>query len=589
MLDFWKKTIESRIYKSIVNTIENNDNQDEIEEAVIITSYLLSENTQKKYSFKEILNGKLGVSEDVLLIAKTFLDEEKWQKLMEENFDEEELKTLSVFAYHGHKKQFNTTPSRLIDLANWFLDIHSAKTVADLGCGYGDFLSQMGGLYKNAHYYGYEINAVAKAIADIRTRHHKDRVTIHLCNALSLLTEENHDLIPEEGFDRIFTNYTYGQRARRYTDLPGVKMLMKHFTSLKKANSADWIFNAMAAELMNEGGKAICITTNASMWNALDREVRKQFVEEGLVKAVLSLPADEYSYNKIPVCMMVLSHGNKKVSMVNVTEMYNWNAFDDEYFDEEFKGDDTEGKIWSLYNCDDPMFCKDVTLDEIRENDYCLHPERYIRDERKEEPDGEYFSDIITRISRGMPKSPEILDQATGLIEKKYRYVSISNITDGIIDDYLPYVGGDEKKLNKYCVKDESLILSKVGYPFKVGLIKAEEGVKIVANGNIYIIDVDRKKADPVYIKAFLESERGQTLLKTSSSGMSVMTLGADALKKIKIPLPPMEKQLKLREAYLAAQDEYQIHKKRYDSARFKLKTIFESEIEGRNIVYVDD
>ena len=275
--------------------------------------------------------------------------------------------------------------------------------------------------------------------------------------------------------------------------------------------------------------------------------------------------------------------------MVNVTEMYNWNALDDEYFDDDFKGDDTEGKIWSLYNCRDSMFCKDVTLDEIRDNDYCLHPERYIREKQEEEPEGELFSDIITRISRGMPKSPELLERGQGLIEKKYRYVSISNITDGIIDDYLPYVAGDEKKLNKYCVNDESLILSKVGYPFKVGLVKAEEGVRIVANGNIYIIDVDREKADPVYVKAFLESERGQTLLKTSSSGMSVMTLGADALKKIRIPLPPMEKQLKLREAYLAAQDEYQIRKRRYESARFKLQTIFESEMEGRKIGYADD
>lgn len=587
-MDFWKRVTESHIYKSIVNTIGNSANPDEIEEAIVITSYLLSENNEKGYSFKEILEGKLGISEDVLLIAKTFLNEEKWQTLMNEHFDEEELKFLSVFAYRGHKRQSNTTPTSLVDLANWFLDIHSARTVADLGCGYGDFLSQMGSLYKNAHYYGYEINAVAKAIADIRTRRNRDRVTIHLCNALSLLTEENRHLIPPEGFDRIFTNYTFGQRARRYTDLPAVKQLMKHFTSLKKANSADWIFNAMAAELLNEGGKAICITTNASMWNSLDRQVRKQFVEEGLVKTVLSLPADRYSYNSVPVCMMVLSHGNKKVSMVNVSDMFKWDAFDDEYFDDDFKGDDTEGKIWSIYNCEDPMFCKDVSLEEIRANDYCLHPERYIRDDGKEDPDGVQLEEIISRITRGMPKAPELLECAEGMLEKKYRYISISNIIDGIVDDYLPYVSGDRKKLDKYCVNDESLILSKVGYPFKVGLIKAEEDVKIVANGNVYIIDIDRSKADPVYVKAFLESERGQTLLKTSSSGMSVMTLGAEALKKIKIPLIPMEKQLKVREAYLAAQDEYQIQQKRYYNARFKLQHIFESEM-GECTIIADD
>ena len=311
-------------------------------------------------------------------------------------------------------------------------------------------------------------------------------------------------------------------------------------------------------------------------------------MEEGLVNAVLSLPADRYSYNSVPVCMMVLSYGNKKVSMVDVTDMYRSDIFDDPDLEQEYE-EDTEGKIWDLYNSEMPLFCKDVTLEEIRENDYCLHPERYIRDEEKTEQSGEPFADIITRISRGMPKSPELLDQAQGYVDKKYRYVSISNITDGIVDDYLPYVGGDEKKLEKYCVNDESLILSKVGYPFKVGMVKAEEGVKIVANGNIFIIDVDREKADPVYVKAFLETETGQSLLKTSSSGMSVMTLGVDALKKIRIPLPPMEKQLKLREVYLAAQDEYLIQKKRYERARFKLQTAYEEVIEERNIIYADD
>ena len=78
-----------------------------------------------------------------------------------------------------------------------------------------------------------------------------------------------------------------------------------------------------------------------------------------------------------------------------------------------------------------------------------------------------------------------------------------------------------------------------------------------------------------------MESERGQTMLKAASSGMTVMTIGADALKKILIPLPPLQKQREMREAYLAAQDEVQITKLRYETAKTKLHHIFDSMWEG--------
>ena len=51
----------------------------------------------------------------------------------------------------------------------------------------------------------------------------------------------------------------------------------------------------------------------------------------------------------------------------------------------------------------------------------------------------------------------------------------LANIQNGIIDDKLPYLSSIEPKYEKYCLKNNDLILSKNGYPYKVAVARERD------------------------------------------------------------------------------------------------------------------
>lgn len=109
------------------------------------------------------------------------------------------------------------------------------------------------------------------------------------------------------------------------------------------------------------------------------------------------------------------------------------------------------------------------------------------------------------------------------------QYLMLANIQRGQIDDNLPYIKGIQNNQRKYCLKDRALILSKNGTPFKIAVAKTRPGQTILANGNLYIIEIDEEKADPYFVKAFLESEKGAALLKSITVGATIPNIGVEA------------------------------------------------------------
>ena len=101
-------------------------------------------------------------------------------------------------------------------------------------------------------------------------------------------------------------------------------------------------------------------------------------------------------------------------------------------------------------------------------------------------------------------------------------------------------------------MKNNNLILSKNGAPFKIAVAEVKEGQHILANGNLYVMTVDEAKADPYYLKAYLESEEGVAALKRITVGSTIPNIGVEQLKKLLIPLPPLEEQRKIADEYRA-------------------------------------
>ena len=189
---------------------------------------------------------------------------------------------------------------------------------------------------------------------------------------------------------------------------------------------------------------------------------------------------------------------------------------------------------------------------------------------------GVSFENLILNVTRGAQIRADELDKMVSETPTDYQYLMLANIQDGMISDELPYLKSMDLRLERYCIKNNSLVISKNGAPVKVAVASVEEGKKILANGNLYVIELDESKANPYFVKAYLESENGAIALSRVTVGAAMPNIPVDGLKKIIIPCPSIEEQEKLAERYMAKQDEVNVLKYKLAKATAELKSIYE-------------
>ena len=460
------------------------------------------------------------------------------------------------------------TPKSIIKLAQEILKISAGDSVADLCCGYGSFLTDSAITEPDAAYVGYEINTRKMLIANIRGHLVSDNIEIVFRDAFELL--ENTDT---RSFNKIFSNYPFRLPLKHLVaGSKFLKQLTEKIPGLSKTTSSDWFFNALLCELLEDRGKAVGIMTTGSAWNGIDAPIRKYFVENGLIESVITLPDRVFSFTSAATSMIVFSKGNSAVRLVNASQIcqkgrrYN-----------EFNDNDIATIIAALST--DTNYSKMVDVRELRENEYTLSLSRYLKDDISFE-NAIPFGDVIKSISRGAPCTAKQLDDMISNEETNMQYLMLANIQNGIIDDKLPYLSHIDPKFEKYCLKNNDLILSKNGYPYKIAIANIKDGKKVLANGNLYIIELDEKRVDPYYIKAFLESEQGIAVLKSISAGAVLPNIGVDKLKSVEIPVPPLDEQKRISEHYQSILDEIAIYKAKTERALNRLRHVYDEESE---------
>ena len=189
--------------------------------------------------------------------------------------------------------------------------------------------------------------------------------------------------------------------------------------------------------------------------------------------------------------------------------------------------------------------------------------------------DGVEFGSLIKSVTRGAQLKANELDEMISDTPTDVQYLMLSNIQNGMISEDLPYLKELNPKLGKYFIGNRNLLLSKNGAPFKVAVAEIEEGRKILGNGNLFIIALDEEKVNPFFIKAFFESEVGFASLKKIVVGSTIPNISLESLKKLIVPLPPMEKQNEIADLYQAKQDEIKVLQLKLEKAHNALRGIF--------------
>lgn len=475
------------------------------------------------------------------------------------------LRSIVLF-YEDRDMRFgdDKTPPSISKLACKLFGFGIEDEVADYGIGSAAFAIEAFLNNPTIKLYGIDIKADAVELAAMK-------LDVLGCNA-ALGHVNILDADPDSHkFSNIFSNYPFGLRLKEigFEKNQMLRRISQKHTAITKSVSSDWIFNAAIVECLKPNGKAIAIMTNGSTWNTLDRTARQHFIENGYIEAIIALPERMFESINIPTTMIVMSEGNERIMLVDATDHCDrgrrFNTFTDEQI---------EDIAYAVYH--ETAHSRFVSREELAANEYVINPTRYLT-ENIEVENGVPFSSIIKSITRGAPLTASDLDAAVSTVPTDYQYLMLANIQHGQIDTNLPYLKSIQDNQIKYCLKNHALILSKNGAPFKIAVAEVQPGRTILANGNLYIIEIDESKADPYFIKAFLESEKGAALLKSITVGATIPNIGVEALKKLLIPGVPLEEQHEIAIRYLAKVDEINLYRRKLQRAYEELNHIYDN------------
>jgi type I restriction enzyme M protein len=451
---------------------------------------------------------------------------------------------------------YSVTPGSVTALALELLEIDDRDSVADFGAGGGGFLVSAFRNNTNAHYYGVEIQNELAAVAAIRAELLGHNVTAEQGNMFSLINSKQQ-------FNKIFANYPFGVKIMNDIE----QFIERLDYKPPKCRSSDWIFNLLLLEKLSEQGRAIGVMTCGACFNGADREMREFFVKNGFIEAMIALPDHMFSEINIPTEMVVLSKGNEAIRIVDAAGLCKKGRRQSEFTDEHIRGIAAALKTDSEYS-------RLVSPADLENDGYNLDPARHLEKPIKIN-DGVCFGAVIKNITRGAQLNADALDELSSNEPTNYRYLMLRDIQDGLISDQLPFLKYIEARWEKHCVSPGNLVISKNGAPFKVAVIGELGEKSVLANGNLYVIELDETKIKPYYLKAFFESELGIKTLNNIAVGTAMPVIQVEALKSISIPCPSLAEQSEIEKHYIQSVETIRNLKNQLASALEQSKSFF--------------
>jgi len=459
---------------------------------------------------------------------------------------------------------YMSTPEGISNLAIALLDIKDNDVVLDLGSGISSFLIQVGLTSSPKSINGVEINTHSVIIANIRSLIADLPINIRLSNMLSM------DFSELEA-NKVFSNPPIGnklQKVKPYTDKN--KELSKFFKNINNNISGDWAYALSAFINQKKPGKTIMLMSNLGTWNKSDEKIREKLIKEGFIEGVISLPENLFSFTGVGMTMMIFSEGNKKIRMVDASDIYTKgrriNTLE--------KNDINE--IVFAYNNDSDISAL-ISKTELEEQDFILYPQRYLTN-YVEVKDGIDFGDLCKSINRGAMISSRELDELASEKDTGLYYLMLQNIQDGVIDINLPSLTNLDERYYRHLINDKNLIISKLS-PFKIAIVDVPDDKMILANGNLYFVELDESLVNPRFVELFLQSEAGISQLNRFAKGSVMKTISIQDLRKIKIPEIPRSKQDQIAEKYEMFNEQLIILQKQAEIIKDKKSRLIEEVI----------
>lgn len=285
--------------------------------------------------------------------------------------------------------------------------------VLDFACGSGSLLlnvrNQMGaeGIGK---IYGQEKNITTYNLARMNMLLHGVKDTefeIHhgdsLANDWDVLNEDNP--AKKMTFDAVVANPPFSLRWDPSEETAKDFRFSRYGVAPRSA--ADFAFLLHGFHfLSDEGTMAIILPHGVLFRGGKELAIRKKLLEDDNIDAVIGLPSNLFYSTGIPVCILVLKKCRKHDKILFI------NASSDEHYEKGKRQNYLRDKYVDdivdtyQYRREIPRYSRQVSLQEIKENDYNLNITRYVSLAQEEKPiDLQEVHDKLVEIEKEIVKA----------------------------------------------------------------------------------------------------------------------------------------------------------------------------------------
>ena len=332
--------------------------------------------------------------------------------------------------------------------------------------------------------------------------------------------------------------------------------------------SSPWLSALKIINALKKKGRAVIVSGEGSLFNVLDSDVRKYFVDQGLISRIIKLPSNVYPFSGIPLVLIVIEKGRKSkdIEFCDITNIV-------ETGKRKVNVIKVDKAIKEIENNS-----QKIMYEEIVENDYQLNANSYLNRELLKVEDGVILEDVAEKIFRGYQITSA---QADSMITNDrsigtYRLLEIGNVDNmGNIDNNnLKLINPGEKDLRRYELEDGDVVLSARGETTKIAVVNLYNNEKMIPNGSLIVIRVNKNKILPEYLKLFLESKKGKLILGTIKTGIVISSINISPLGKMHVKCPSMEKQKEVVNEYRRTYEKYLVARHELENAEQELINI---------------
>lgn len=456
---------------------------------------------------------------------------------------------LNIYDYTMGKDCPLASVSWINELVIEILKVHGGKTLYNVDCGTSDFILEM---LKNSNIekaIGQTYNEDHFIISQIKAFFSEDKFSVIKISNFFTPALENNEMV-----DMTYNSYPLRLKYEReeiVTMIDSWDFSINFPFDFEKKYSASllWILNSLQS--IKPDGIIIALVPNGVLFNSVDTDIRKYLVENNYVDAIISLPTGILPFAGVASSLLILKKNiplYHTIKMIDATEISciqrrgkTFTQEDIAYIVDLYKSERQTEKSFN------------VTLDEIAKNGFYLGYGRYCSYSLINPCP---LGNLTRNIFRGYQINAKELDQISIDNEEEdseYRIINISDLrVEGFVNKKLKAVRiEDVRKFNKYCVKDGDVIITAKNTTIKSAIYRSRENYKAILTGNLIAIRVNEAKLNPYYLKAFLDSKQGESVIKSIQTGTSIITLNPNYLKEMKISLLDMSLQVKIADEYM--------------------------------------